>query len=176
MTPDVDWDAAVRAHGRRVLVSVLALGVPLDRAEDVAQRAWMRLVEKHGRGELARVELPGLAIAQARFFALDDRAAQTRAARRDVDVVGSGDASSLRSSAASPEDVLADRRRLERALAALATTGPQARRVFRLCCDDPPPAHAEVAAACGISVQRVRQILCEVRATMRRALMEEEAS
>jgi DNA-directed RNA polymerase specialized sigma24 family protein len=36
--------------------------------------------------------------------------------------------------------------------------------------EDPGVPHAEVAVKVGLSVQRVRQILCEVRKTLREAL------
>ena len=53
-------------------MSVVAFGLRVDRAEEIAQRAWARLIEKFGRGELATIELPGLAIAQARYLARDE--------------------------------------------------------------------------------------------------------
>jgi len=163
--PAYDWDAAARVHGRRVVVSLLALGLPLDRAEDVAQRAWLRLVEQHRAGALRDVRLPGLAIAQARFLALDE-AKRARPADDVDDRFASADPD--------PERRDVAKERLERALAALATASPTARRVFRLCYDDPPRPHAEVAAEVGLSLQRVRQILCETRAVMRRALDDDE--
>src|SRR5258708_7367275 len=66
------WDDAIRRHDRSVYLSVLALGLQPDRAREIVQAAWTRLIEQHGRGALAELELPGLAIRQARFLALDE--------------------------------------------------------------------------------------------------------
>jgi DNA-directed RNA polymerase specialized sigma24 family protein len=158
--PMVDWDAAVRAHNARVVASVLALAVPLDQAEELASQAWTRLIEQQQAGRLARVELPGLAIKQARFLALS----WLKARRRD---------------AALPEDVAADddleraliaRRDVETALRVLATCSASAQAVFAHLYDDPPPSHEVVAGRVGLSVQRVRQIVCEVRKKIRETL------
>ena len=85
---DDQWDEIVRRHQRRVLVSVLALGVPWDAAEDVVAETWIRLLARRRAGELPRFEMPGLAVAQARFIALDALRKQGRAlapAARDVE-------------------------------------------------------------------------------------------
>ena len=70
------WNALVAKHDHRVVVSLLARGVRIDRAKDLAQEAWMRLVEQQRAGRLTHLQLPGLAIAQAGFLSLE-------AARRD---------------------------------------------------------------------------------------------
>ena len=67
----LDWDEAIRAHNHRVLVSLLALGVPFDLAEDLTHAAWMRLIERYEAGKIREVKLPGLVIVQARFLALN---------------------------------------------------------------------------------------------------------
>jgi hypothetical protein len=56
------WDDAIRQHDRRVYLSVLALGLPPDRAREVTQQTWTRLMEQHAQGKLGQLELPGLAI------------------------------------------------------------------------------------------------------------------
>src|SRR5262245_29622965 len=61
-----DWDAIVRLHGHRVLVLLLAMGIRVDRAREIAQTTWMRLLEQHRDGKLDRLDFPGLALAQAR--------------------------------------------------------------------------------------------------------------
>src|ERR1051326_3409766 len=66
------WEDAIRRHDRRVFLSVLALGLTPDRAREVAQQTWVRLMEQHARGALENLELPGLAIRQARFLALNE--------------------------------------------------------------------------------------------------------
>src|SRR5262249_31325925 len=65
------WNVLVQRHNHRVVLALLARGVRIDRAKDIAQEAWMRLVEQQRLGRLARLQLPGLAIAQATFLALE---------------------------------------------------------------------------------------------------------
>src|SRR5262245_44923304 len=74
--PPPDWDALIAAHGRRVIVAFLGHGVPIDRAKEIAQDTWAKLMERHAHGALSELKLPGLAITQALFFARDE-------ARRD---------------------------------------------------------------------------------------------
>jgi DNA-directed RNA polymerase specialized sigma24 family protein len=157
----VDWDAAVRAHNPRVVASVLALSVPIHQADELASQAWARLIEQERAGELSEIKLPGLAIKQARFLALTWLKASRREVGLSDDVVpASGD----------PVRALIARRDIEIALRVLATCSASAQAVFRHVYDDPPPPHDVVAARVGLSVQRVRQILCEVRKKIREAL------
>src|SRR5262249_5451982 len=83
--PEV-WDDAIRRHDQRVYLSVLALGVAPDRAREIVQTTWTRLIEKHAGGTLAELDFPGLAIRQARFLALNDHA-RARVERRALAVV-----------------------------------------------------------------------------------------
>lgn len=165
----VDWDAAARRYNRRVVVSLLALGLPLPDAEDVAHETWLRLIEQHEGGHLLEVKLPGLCLRQARFFGLNRLKALARSAPRseplDDEMPGEGELDSERALVAAQD--------LSRALGALNDCSPRAREVFHHVYGDPPPSHAEVAARVGLSVQRVRQILWEVRKRMRRALEED---
>src|SRR5687768_1820833 len=69
---EADWERLIRDHGRRVVLSLVALGLPFDRAKDIAHAAWLRLMEGHRAGKLGELRLPGLAIVQARFLALDE--------------------------------------------------------------------------------------------------------
>lgn len=160
----VDWESAVRAHDARVVASLLALSVPLDRAEELASQAWARLIEKDRAGQLANVKLPGLVIKQARFLAMT----WLKASRREA-----GLSDDLPAVVSDPERALILRRDVEIALRVLAAASPSAQAVFRHLYDDPPPSHAQVATQLGLSVQRVRQILCEVRRRIRTALEQE---
>ena len=163
----VDWQAAIAQHGRRVVVALLARGVALERARELAQETWLRLMERHREGRLREVKLPGLAIAQALFLAQDD------ARKERVRSGGAGPASAGTESvfpAASVEQALIDRQALSRAAGALAGCSPAARRVFDFCYRNPQLGHAEAAARLGLSTQRVRQSLCEVRKVLRRAI------
>jgi RNA polymerase sigma-70 factor (ECF subfamily) len=166
------WDALIARHQRRVVVSLLARGIRVDRAHELAQEAWARLIQQQQRGLLTELRLPNLAITQAAFLAADD----ARRARREA-IAGNVEELPERQHPVDPA-VSAERRllseeQLARANAALAGCSPSARNVFLLACDGQELPHAEVAAKVGLSVQRVRQILCEVRKKLRTALEEE---
>lgn len=162
------WDDLVRAHDHAVRMSLLALGLRPDRAREIAQAAWLRLMERHATGDLVTLELPGLAIRQARFIALDelrrDAADRRRAEKLDPDPTTASDAL---------ERQLASRELLDRVAAVLATCAPNARQLFELHYGR-NMSHADVAAALGLSIQRTRQLLCETRAKIRAALAEED--
>jgi len=160
------WQALVARHDHRVVLSLLARGIPLDRAREIAQDTWARLIEQQRAGRLERLELPGLAIAQAGFFALEDR----RRRGRDIPIEEAPDATSVPDPATSAEERLVSRAQLEAARAELARCSSAARGVFHLVYDNPGVPHAEAARHLGLSVQRVRQTLCEVRAKLRAAL------
>jgi RNA polymerase sigma-70 factor (ECF subfamily) len=157
----VDWDGAVRVHGARVVASLLALSIPLDAADELASQAWERLIERERAGQLEEVKLPGLAIKQARFLGFDWLRARKRSAEVPLpELPAAGD----------PERTLIARRDVETALRVIAGCSRSAQAVFYHLYDDPPPPHEVVAARVGLSVQRVRQILCEVRKRIREAL------
>ena len=165
------WNALVTKHDHRVVVSLLARGVRLDRAKDIAQEAWIRLVEQQRAGRLSHLVLPGLAIAQAAFLSLE-------AARRDVrgeallplEADGARLATDLVDPAADAETRLLTTERIARAEKVLGGFAPNAREVFRLAYGGEGLSHADVARRVGLSLQRVRQILCEVRKELKVAL------
>src|SRR6185295_3198844 len=74
-----DWESLIGRYERRVIVALLGAGVPIERAREIAQETWTKLMSKEARGELREVTLPGLAITQALFLARDE---QRRARRR----------------------------------------------------------------------------------------------
>ncbi len=156
------WDEAIRKHDRQVYLSVLALGLSPDRAREVTQAAWTRLIEQHAQGKLDQIELPGLAIRQARFLALNEHA-RSKVELRVLAAVQD-------TPPTDPERALASRQELERVLAALATCSPMARKVFRLVYATPGGNAASAAQAVGLSLQRVRQILCETRSHIRKQM------
>jgi RNA polymerase sigma-70 factor (ECF subfamily) len=171
------WNALVAKHDHRVVVSLLARGVRLDRAKDIAQEAWIRLVEQQRAGRLSHLVLPGLAVAQAAFLSLE-------AARRDVrgeallplvplEADGARLATDLVDPAADAETRLLTSERIARAEKVLGGFAPNAREVFRLAYGGDGLGHAEVARRVGLSLQRVRQILCEVRKALKLALESE---
>ena len=165
------WNALIAKHGHRIVVSLLARGVRIERAKDIAQEAWIRLIEQQRAGRLTHLQLPGLAIAQAAFLSLE-------AARRDgsrgeplpLDGEAGRIATDLVDPAADAETRLLTSERVERAERVLATFAPNARDVFRLTYGGDGLSHADIAKKVGLSLQRVRQILCEVRKELRAAL------
>jgi RNA polymerase sigma-70 factor (ECF subfamily) len=165
---EVNWDAAIRRHNHRVIVSLLALGISIDMAEDLANQAWMRLIEQHRDGKLPEVRLPGLAIRQARFLAIN--ALKKRNTEINRSIVADDLFSPLASRDPSPEAQLLTREQLRCVMETLEGCNDSARAVFFHVYSDPAPSHAEVAERVGLSLQRVRQILCEVRKKMRLAL------
>ena len=167
------WDEIVRRCSHQVRLALLARGVALDAADDLVQEAWMRLVQQQRAGRLRSLELPGLAIAQAGYLALE---AQRTAARRgalapfapapapEMEAVADAGAD------ADPAAVALRRERARLVHRALAECTPREREVFAAAYGREVRAHADVAREVGLSVQRVRQLLCNARARVRRAL------
>jgi len=160
----VAWDRLIETHGRRVVVSLLARGLPLERAKEVADDAWVRIIQQHRAGRLAQLRVPGLVIAQAIWMMRDDR---RRTQRREA--LGSRGAAAELSEVDVEEQLLA-RDQLRLVMKIVEGAPPTARRVFELTWGDPPRNAFEVAEELGISVQRVRQVACELRKRIRAAL------
>jgi DNA-directed RNA polymerase specialized sigma24 family protein len=85
-----------------------------------------------------------------------------------------GDASLVRQAhhAAAPDARVISRDQLRRVEVALASQHASARRVFALAHGGEGHSHAEIAAATGLSLQRVKQILWELRHKLRRMVGE----
>jgi RNA polymerase sigma-70 factor (ECF subfamily) len=160
------WNALIQKHNHRVVVTLLARGVRVDKAKDIAQEAWMRLVEQQRQGRLDRLQLPGLAISQAAFLALE-HARREAGARRHENLEEPAIAAGLADPHGDAESRLLTEERVARAVDVLSRCSPSARRVFRLAYGGEGLSHTEVAQRVGLSLQRVRQILCEVRAKLR---------
>ena len=168
--PDLglDWDAQMRQHGRKVVVALLARGIPLERAKELAQDAWMRVIENHRAGKLPQLQIPGVVIAQADFLARDDRRRTSRRQERGME--------SLRvdpDAKAAPTDFearLAARQQLRKIDDVLRGASENARRVFFMSFGSDARPAAEIADELGLSVQRVRQIACELRQRIRKEI------
>jgi len=158
------WDELMRVHGHRVVVSLVARGLRPCEAQELGQDAWLRLMEQQRAGRLERLVLPGLAIAQARWLHLDRL-------RRAESLVPIDAARHVPSPGA--DDQVLDHVRLGRLLAALDDCKQRDRELFEAAYGPQGPEHRELAKRFGLSLQRTRQILCTVRATLRRALGEE---
>jgi RNA polymerase sigma-70 factor (ECF subfamily) len=154
------WNALILKHNHRVVVSLLARGVRIDKAKDIAQDAWVRLIERQREGKLTHLSLPGLAVTQASFLALEE-------ARRERRPFIDADEACLPDPAGDAETRLLTEERLSRAEEILGKCSPSARKVFRLAYSGEGLSHAEIAERVGLSLQRVRQIVCEVRKLLR---------
>jgi RNA polymerase sigma-70 factor (ECF subfamily) len=158
------WNVLVQKHNHRVVVSLLARGVRIDRAKDIAQDAWIRLIEQQREGRLSHLQLPGLAVAQAGFLALE----AARRMKRTEPLEGAPE--ELPDPSANAETQLLTEERLAKAEQILSRCSPSAKSVFHLVYGGEGLDHAEVAERLGLSLQRVRQIVCEVRKLLRVAV------
>lgn len=163
----VDWNAQMRRHGHRVVVALLARGIRPARAKELAQDAWLRVIEQHRHGRLPELKLPGVVIAQATFLAMEERRRTEQ--RIPHDPLG---ADELMHRAHLEPQVVA-RAQLRAVARVVEASHPNARRVFELMYGGEARTAAEIAASLGLSVQRVRQIACELRQRVRLALGEE---
>jgi len=154
------WNQLVARHDRRVVMALVAAGVRPSQARDLAQEAWLTLIRRADARQLSHLQLPGLAVRQALYLA------RSESRRQQGEPL--------------PEELIADMpdplahaitaERLTQAKAVLAGCSHSAQRVFSLLYTQPHLSHAEVAQQVGLSVQRVRQIICEVRKKLRPAL------
>ena len=156
------WTELIARHNRRVTLSLLAQGILPAHAKEIVQEAWLRLITQADAKKLDRLELPGLAIRQAMFLARSD-ARKAGHSNVSLDEAPEGNTES-------PELAFLSRERLLKARERLNDFSPSARAIFDQLYGDPHLSHAEVAAQVGLSVQRVRQIICEVRKVLRSEL------
>ncbi|MCA2980091.1 MAG: hypothetical protein INH41_18275 [Myxococcaceae bacterium] len=162
------WTLRISEHDHVVVLALLSRGVRLQDARDLAQDAWARLVEAERAGRLERIELPGLVIRQAMFLLAE----RHRVLRRRVDVDVEVEVAAELPASGEPESIVDARRRLALVSATLEQVPPRGRQVMEslLASSD---GHAQQAARIGLSVQRFRQVLCEVRARLRAAMGED---
>ncbi len=157
------WGALARRHSPRVLTALLARGVRLAVARELVQDTWVRLMAQAQHRKLDRLELPGLAIRQALFLARSEARA----------VSPEGPLPELE--ARDEEARMLSRDALLRAATVLGRCAPMAQRVFTLAYQAPALSHAEIAERVGLSTQRVKQLICEVRAELRQSLEGDES-
>lgn len=160
----VPWRAVIERHGRRVVVALLARGIGLERARELADDAWMRIIGQHRAGRLPELKIPGIVIMQALFLARDDRRIAMRRAAVDQRIGGDY---GLHGSTEGVEQQLLAREQLRQIAKIVEAASPTARRVFELSYGEAARTPAEVAAELGLSLQRVRQIACELRKRIR---------
>jgi RNA polymerase sigma-70 factor (ECF subfamily) len=149
-----------------VLVSVLALGLRPARAREIVQETWLTLVQRQRAGKLERLDLPGLAIVQARFLALDDQRAAARGPAREVPETESP------CPGPSPECQLLQRSKIARMLRLLEGCPRHKRQVFLMYYGQQRTAPS-IAEELGVTIQHVRQCLYETRKALRAAMEDE---
>jgi RNA polymerase sigma-70 factor (ECF subfamily) len=162
----VAWSELIARHERQVVLSLLAAGLAPAQAREFAQESWLVLLDRARAGRLPYLQLPGLAIRQALYLA------RAQGRRPDAHVADPSAAPEELDPAETPESQYLTRERLERARTRLDGLHRSARSVFLALYQEPQLSHAEVAARVGLSVQRVRQIICEVRKQLRADLEE----
>jgi RNA polymerase sigma factor (sigma-70 family) len=162
------WNELIRVHDRRVFTSLLAKGVAPPRAREIAQETWIRLVEQQRSGKLTELRLPGLAVVQADFLARTDR---RRADPVALDIDDAEQPIQIADERANQEQRTVDQQQLTRALEALDHCSERSREIFVSVYREGLSA-AEASQRFGITIQRVRQTLCEVRGRLRLAIGE----
>lgn len=168
--PSPQWSELIRLHHRGVVLSLVATGFEFRAAEELAHEAWARLIEKQQQGRLTELRLPGLAITQARFLAWEDRRRQALQRTRNVTATDGSADHLLVDRNPDPEQRLLSRQQARQALDVVARAPASTQRLFCLLYAEPTLPHADAARTLGLSVQRVRQILCELRKDVRAAL------
>ena len=163
------WGRWMAQHQHSVVLALLARGVRLSQARALAHEAFATLFVKWIDGRLPFVELPGLAIAEANFLL------QRGGRARETVPADAPEVLRLEDPGQTPEDVLANRERLARLTDAFERLSPRAQEVFLACYEDPATPHREIAERLELSVQRVRQTLCEVRARLRASIADQVA-
>lgn len=68
--PSVEWSGHIARHAHKVTLCLLAMGLPYERVSELNQEVWLKLYEQHVSGAIERLELPGLALTQARYLGL----------------------------------------------------------------------------------------------------------
>jgi len=166
------WSALIARHNHKVVVSLLGRGINLERARELAQEAWLRLIESQRAGRLSELVLPGLAIVQAGFLSQNEWRSRGRSgdpARTEQELADA----TCSSPPALPEERAIQRQRLAQVQRALAGCPPSARQVFEYVYGHPELTYEQVALKFQLSAQRTKQIVCEVRKRLREALEEE---
>lgn len=158
------WNELINRHNRRVLLALIGSGVLPAQAREMAQEAWLRLITQADAKKLERLELPGLAIRQALFLAKSEQRKPSSSPTEPLDEAAA------QPSADDVEARYFSREQLRNAHARVQDLSPSARAVFERLYGEPHLSHAEIAARVGLSVQRVRQIICEVRKVLRAEL------
>ena len=128
---NTDWTALIAQHDHVVVLALLAKGLRIHEARELANDAWSRLFEQWTAGKLERLELPGLAIRQALFLASDYRRQQRRPS------VTWDAAPDVVDPQAQPDVRLLSRQLLRQTEVAASELSPRAQRVFATVMQNP---------------------------------------
>jgi RNA polymerase sigma-70 factor (ECF subfamily) len=166
MEQQTDWEGLIAQHDHTVVLALLAKGLRIHEAREIAHDAWARLFEQRLAGKLPTLELPGLAIRQALYLAADFLRARRRHEGPELESLELADPQP------GAEARLELRQLLKRTEVAAAGLGPRAQAVFSTVMSHPETPQVELAGRLGISLQRLRQSLCEARARLKAAVEE----
>ncbi len=160
------WTVHIETHQSRVFRTLLAFGLGPEVAKELAQDVWTKLMERHDVSAVELHSVAGLALSQARFLALE---ALRRQRKSPIESTGQlPDAPSR----VRPEHEFANRQSIVKLQLALEQESPLNRQVFELLYETPEVSHLDIASRVGLSLQRVRQIICEVRKRLKNTLEE----
>lgn len=155
------WDELIRQHNPAVLRRLLRFGLPLPVAEELAGDTWSTLFVRAQEGRLRLLQLPGLALQQARFLCLEYARAAQRTRPEDAEFF-----QNIEAECRSQEDEVAVRERREAVAEALSTLSPGQQRILRLLYWAGLSA-PEAARQLSITPQRVNEVACEARQRLR---------
>jgi DNA-directed RNA polymerase specialized sigma24 family protein len=163
----IDWKACVRMHSHTVVLGLVAGGVRLDEARELAHDAFARLYEQWATRRLTALDFPGIAMRQASWLLADRRRAQGTSMARAAPL---DDALGVPAPAVDAEQGLDAQRALALTVSALAACTPRQQAVLAAVLESPGVPHRTLASSAGLSVQRFRQVLCQARARLRSAV------
>lgn len=159
------WSRLVQRCTPQVIAALLARGIALHDAVELTQRAWTRLWEQQVSGKLTQFPSAQLAIAQARFLAIDtfrQSSAHPQAPLCDAEAVVDEQPSA--------GDRIASAQTIALLQRALTGCTPAERRIFETAMQSPGTGAEAIGHRLGLSAQRVRQVVCEVRRKLRKAM------
>jgi DNA-directed RNA polymerase specialized sigma24 family protein len=160
--PEPDWGALAHAHDRVVWLYLLKRRVPPDRAQDLKQEVWIALIQKWRSGELTYIQMPGVALWQARLLVRRGPGGRDIPTDNVLEL-----ADKWRERQGESEALILDRAELQRALTIVARSPKTTRSVFQHTYRGPGMSPEQVAATVGISVQHLRKILSKLRKALR---------
>ena len=154
------WSTIVGRYNALVLGIFIGYAIARPRAVELCQDLWLRLYLKARDGLLKALRMPGLAVREARFRALDE----LRGARTDTESVDEMEAFAIEAPSAEEQTA----RRTELAAARrMVSALPTRQREVLVARVVHGQSTAQVAQALGISQARTKQTLCAARARMR---------